>query len=153
MLMNRIGPASYYQLTNEVRKCIRIIRRSNYQTNKNQNVRASLARYEERKRKMQKNQNLERKSVDQPVLSADGARGQGSIKIHEKKFSFVWFSYFLLFWTLLDEPLCSLSSSTSESTSNSRTKNSTISAKTSAWSAFSTEKVSKAYWLIFKIRI
>jgi len=64
---------SYYQLANEVRKCIRVIRRSNYQTNKNQNVRASLARYAERKKKLQKNE-ME-KNVENPVLLTDGARG------------------------------------------------------------------------------
>ena len=72
-MMNRVGHASYYQLTNEVRKCIRIIRRSSYQTNKNQNVRASLARYAERKKKLQK---IEKENtVDQNALSTDGARG------------------------------------------------------------------------------
>ena len=142
MMMNRIGPASYYQLTNEVRKCIRIIRRSNYQTNKNQNVKASLARYQERKRKLQQNQNFEQKSVDQPVLSSDGARGQGSMRFHENIYESLIFVY-LLFWTLLDDLLCFLFSSTNESILNSRTKNSTISAKTSALSAFYTEKVSK----------
>jgi len=72
-MMNRVGHVSYYQLANEVRKCIRVIRRSNYQTNKNQNVRASLARYAERKKKLQKNE-ME-KNVENPVLLTDGARG------------------------------------------------------------------------------
>ena len=75
-MMNRVGHASYYQLANEVRKCIKVIRRSNYQTNRNQNVRASLARYAERKKKLQNEKNeMENKNVGQPVLSTDGARG------------------------------------------------------------------------------
>ena len=74
-MMNRVGHVSYYRLANEVRKCIRVIKRSNYQTNRNQNVRASLARYAERKKKLQNEKNEMEKNDEQPVLSTDGARG------------------------------------------------------------------------------